>query len=52
MVFRIPKIALVTMLSAVLVGCGSTDTTSQERVVDQMPTTDSSVQKVVASPIL
>ena len=49
MVFRIPKIALVTMLSAVLIGCGSTDTASQDRVVDQMPTTDSSVQKIVAT---
>ena len=43
------KIALVIMCSAVVVACGSTDTPSQDSVVDQMPTSASSDQVIVAA---
>ena len=46
---RVQKVALGIMLSAMLVACGSTDTTSQDGVVDQMPTSASSDQVVVAT---
>jgi len=46
---RMQKIALVIMCSAVVVACGSTDTPSQDSVVDQMPTSASSDQVIVAA---